>query len=293
MRILVTGKNGQLGRSIKRIVSDTKTSNTFVFVGREELDLSQNQNILKYFDNNHFDIIINCAAYTKVDEAESQIELASQINHLAVEKLALIAQTNNTVLIHISTDYVFDGNKSESYVETDTTNPVNTYGQTKLKGELSIQQIMPTNAIIIRTGWVYSEYGNNFLDTMLQLGAKQESLNIVSDQIGSPTYANDLANAILKIVQNQKLKTMDSTTQIYHYSNTGSCGWDDFAREIFKLSKIQCSVNPVTTKQYASSVQRPLNTVMNKDKITKKFDMNIPNWKDSLNTCIESLHRRD
>ena len=291
MKILITGANGQLGQSIHKIVANNKQTNEFIFTIRSELDFSQNDNITEYFEENNFDIIINCAAYTAVDKAETEIEFANQINHLSVEKLATIAQKKNIKLIHISTDYVFDGMNSQPYTETDQTNPVNVYGKTKLAGEQSIQKIMPTSAIIIRTSWVYSEYGNNFVDTMLKLGRSQDKLNVVSDQIGSPTYAGDLASAILKIIQNKGFREAAYATQIYHYSNAGKSGWDEFAREIFKLSKTQCTVNSITTKQYLTPAKRPLNSLMNKDKIVKKFGVETPNWKDSLNTCIALLQK--
>jgi len=209
MRILVTGKSGQLGRSIHKLINtkidNDQSSNDFIFVGREELDLSSEGNINHYFNNNKkFDIIINCAAYTAVDKAEEESKLASQINHLAVKKIAEIASKQEAKLIHISTDYVFDGESDKPYTETDTTNPINAYGKTKLAGEKALQDIMSTDAMIIRTSWVYSEYGNNFVKTMLRLGKERDELSVVSDQIGSPTYATDLAEVILKIV-NDKL----------------------------------------------------------------------------------------
>jgi len=293
MRILVTGKNGQLGRSIYKIVNtDTKidnnqSSNEFIFVGREELDLSSESSISHYFDSNDgFDVIINCAAYTQVDKAEQEVELANQINHLAVKQLASIASKQQARLIHISTDYVFDGESDKLYTETDKTNPINVYGETKLAGERTLQEIMPTNAIIIRTSWVYSEYGNNFVKTMLRLGKERDELNVVSDQIGSPTYATDLANAILDIVQNIEFKEVGRKTQVYHYSNAGKVSWYDFAKEIFKIAKVDCKVNPITTQQYPTPAQRPKNTLMSKDKIAEIFSVNIPDWKESLNTCI-------
>ncbi|MEO1945639.1 MAG: dTDP-4-dehydrorhamnose reductase, partial [Candidatus Thioglobus sp.] len=196
MKILVTGKNGQLGKSIKQIVSSEKQNNDFVFVGRDELDFSQNDNIVKYFKDNDFDVIINCAAYTAVDKAESETKLANQINHLAVAQLAQISKTQQTKLIHVSTDYVFDGESDKPYTEADATNPINIYGKTKLAGEQVLKEIMPTDAIIIRTSWVYSEYGNNFVKTMLRLGKQKDGLSVVGDQTGSPTYATDLAGTI-------------------------------------------------------------------------------------------------
>ena len=290
MRILVTGKNGQLGRSIQKIVkTDTKISknkshNDFIFVGREEIDLSSKSAIRNYFDNNDkFDIIINCAAYTHVDNAELEVELANQINHLAVKQIASIAKKQKARLIHISTDYVFDGESNEPYLETDIPNPINVYGRTKFAGEKVIQAVMATNAIIIRTSWVYSEYGNNFVSTMLRLGREQDELSVVSDQIGSPTYAADLADAILEITKNKEFREKDQTTQIYNYSNKGDISWYEFAQEIFKITKIDCKINPISTHKYPTPAKRPRNTLMNTDKIIKKF--NIPKcvrWNISL-----------
>jgi len=289
MRILVTGKNGQLGRSIHKLVNtDTKIDNNqssdeFIFVGREELDLSNESNISHYFSNNDkFDIIINCAAYTAVDKAEQEAELANQINHLAVKQLANIANEQKAKLIHISTDYVFDGESNKPYLETDTPNPINVYGKTKLAGERTLQEIMPTNAIIIRTSWVYSEYGNNFVKTMLKLGKEREELNVVSDQIGSPTYATDLADVILEIIQNKTFKEAGQVTQTYHYSNEGEISWYEFAKEIFKITKISCKVNSITTEKYPTLAKRPKNTLMNKDKIIKSFGVSICQWDRSL-----------
>ena len=298
MRILVTGKNGQLGRSIHKLVNvDTKignnqSSNNFIFVGREELDLSSESSISRYFNNNKFDIIINCAAYTQVDKAEQEVELANQINHLSVKQLASISSNQQARLIHISTDYVFDGESNKPYLETDTPNPMNVYGKTKLAGEKALQTVMPMNAIIIRASWIYSEYGNNFVSTMHRLGKERDELNIVSDQIGSPTYAADLADAILEIIMHKKFRDLGQTTQIYHYSGESEISWYEFAKEIFKIEKIECEVNPVTSQQYPTPAKRPRNTIMKKDKIVEVFNIKISNWKSSLNTCITILKQQ-
>ena len=298
MRILVTGKNGQLGRSIQKIVNtDTKIGNNlsttdFIFVGREMLDLSSKSNITHYFkSNDKFDIIINCAAYTSVDKAEQEVELANQINHLAVKQLASLASKQQARLIHISTDYVFDGKSDKPYIETDMTNPINVYGKTKLAGEKALQAMMTMNAIIIRTSWVYSEYGNNFVSSMLRIGKNRNELNVVNDQIGSPTYATDLADVILEIIKNKGFSESDQMTQIYHYSNKGEMSWYKFAKEIFKIAKVDCKVNPISTQQYPTPAKRPENTVMNKDKIKKKFNVAILNI--SLRNCFELLVKYD
>jgi dTDP-4-dehydrorhamnose reductase len=296
MRILVTGKNGQLGKSINKIVNtgngknNYQQDNEFIFVGREELDLSSENSISHYFDrSNKFDVIINCAAYTAVDKAEEDQELVNQVNHLAVKQLAEIVKAQKAKLIHISTDYVFDGESDKAYLETDETSPINVYGKTKLAGEKALQEIMPTDVIIIRTSWVYSEYGNNFVSTMLRLGKERDEINVVSDQIGSPTYATDLAGAILEIIDNKDYQDKKQSTEIYHYSNKGETSWYDFTKVIFKLTKIGCKVIPIITQQYPTPARRPMNTLMSKGKIAEIFSVNIPDWKESLDTCITTL----
>ena len=279
MRILVTGKNGQLGKSIHKIVTNTEQTGDFAFVGREELDLSNGNNIARYFEGNVFDIIINCAAYTAVDKAEEEAVLANQVNHLAVKQLAQIAKNQQAKLIHISTDYVFSGKSDKPYVETDETNPINVYGRTKLAGEQALQEVMPTDAIIIRTSWVYSEFGNNFVKTMLELGKQRGELNIVGDQIGSPTYAADLAEVILKIIDNKSYQDKDKPTEIYHYSGEVEINWYDFAKEVFKIAEIDCKVNPIKTEQYSTPANRPVYTVM---RVSKINNIQPNNWQKSL-----------
>lgn len=288
MRILVTGKDGQLGRSIQKLIANTEQTDDFVFTSRKELDLASRDSITCYFDSNDkFDIIINCAAYTAVDRAEEEPDLANQINHLAVRQIAKIASDKKTKLIHVSTDYVFDGEVDIPYIETDETKPINVYGKTKLAGERAIQELMSTNGIIIRTSWVYSEYGNNFVKTMLKIGFNQGEVCVVNDQIGSPTYAADLADAILKIVGQKKFLDQEFTTTIYHYSNKGRISWCDFAREIFNISKAPCKVLPVKTEHYRTLANRPKSTVMSQDKIIKDMGLIVFNWKDSLRACIK------
>lgn len=291
MRVLVTGKDSQLGKSIHRITSEIQQNDYFVFANRQELDFSDNRHFEEYFEVNNFDIIINCVAYTAVDIAESESELAYQVNYEAVKKLAQIAYKKNITLIHVSTDYVFDGKSSKAYDEDDETNPINTYGKSKLAGESAIKEIMPVNAIILRTSWMYSEYGNNFVDTMLMLCKKQKKLKIVKDQIGSPTYAGDLAIAILKIIKHKKIQKGNHPTQIYHYSNMGECSKHEFAKNIFILLESKCSVSSIMTNDFPSPAKRPLNTLMSKSKIMKDFDIEIPHWRDSLTTFMALLNK--
>jgi dTDP-4-dehydrorhamnose reductase len=289
MFILVTGASGQLGRAIYSYVKQKKTSDSFVFVTRDQLDLSSFSNIQNYFETHKFDLIINCAAYTKVDKAEYYRVEADMINHLAIKKIAEIAKNNNIKLMHFSTDFVFDGLKHSPYFESDATSPLNFYGQTKLDGENAILSIMKFNAIIIRTSWLYSEYGNNFVATILKLTQKNSNLNIVSDQIGTPTYAGDLGQAILQIIKSDKFNVLERASEVYHYSNEGECSWYDFAKEIVNISGVKCTLSPIQTKDYPTAAQRPRYALMSKKKISKEFDLKIISWKDSLKYCMNNL----
>ena len=275
MKILVIGKNGQLGKSIKKVLANSVQHNKYIFVGREGLDLSKKSSINDYVKNNSFDLIINCAAYTKVDKAEEEVLSANQINNLAVAQLSVIAKKQNSKLIHISTDYVFDGKNNKKYIETDQVNPINVYGKTKLAGEQAIMKEMLTNAIIIRTSWLYSEFGNNFVITMLRLGQERGEINVINDQIGTPTYAIDLANVILNIVNSSHFFSKNHSTKIYHYSNKGYCSWFDFVKEIFKLANIndKVQVNSISTEEYLIVAERPKNSVINNKKIENDFNI--------------------
>ncbi|MBL1320540.1 MAG: dTDP-4-dehydrorhamnose reductase [Methylophaga sp.] len=285
--ILVTGSNGQLGQSFKKIAKDYNNYD-IIFATRGELDLSDNNSISNYFQQNSFDLIINCAAHTAVDKAESESELADTINHLAVEQLAEIAKQQQAKLIHISTDYVFNGQQYRPYIETDDVAPQGVYGLTKLKGEQAVLRIMENNALILRTSWVYSEFGNNFVKTMLRLANDRDSLNVIFDQVGTPTYATDLAQAIMTIVQNEAFQ-QNFSSELVHYSNEGVCSWYDFAKTIFELSGITCDVSPIETKDYPTPATRPHYSLLNKAKIKQRYDLTIPYWKDSLQHCLSVL----
>jgi dTDP-4-dehydrorhamnose reductase len=304
--ILVTGKNGQLGQSLQKLViqnSALKIQHSFTFVGRDQLELADSKSVERFFVNNEYDVIINCAAYTAVDKAESEPGLADQINHLAVKQLAEIAKQQEAMLIHVSTDYVFNGQNYKPYIESDPTDPQSVYGSTKLRGEQAIQAINPKGCII-RTSWVYSEYGNNFVKTMQRLGSERDLLNVIFDQVGAPTYAGDLAEAILRIVSSEQfvvsrdeangsLPTTDyplpTKNEIFHFSNEGVCSWYDFAKAIFEFSNIDCNVSPIETKDYPTPAKRPNYSLLNKAKIKEGFELTIPYWKDSLKCCIQRL----
>lgn len=294
MKIAIIGKNGQLGRSLQKLVGFKKYNENndkpiYTFIGRDELDLSISSNIELFFEKNRFDVIVNAAAYTNVDMAEVEKDLANQINNMAVKKLAEIASKNETNLIHISTDYVFDGKNKKPYSEIDPTNPLNVYGKTKLDGEQAICKIMKKNATIIRTSWVYSEYGNNFVKTMMRMGKDANEIQVISDQTGSPTYATDLANIVIKFIESKYQNEKPSNTEIYHYSNNGEISWYDFALSIFKLSEIDCIVQPIETRSFISKAERPENSLMSKIKIEKELDIKIPFWKNSLEEAINII----
>ena len=290
--ILVTGSSGQLGQSLKAIANNYPDY-VFTFATRADLDLSNEQSIVDYFQHHHVDLIVNCAAYTAVDKAESEPELANQINHLAVKQLAEIARQQNAKLIHISTDYVFNGQQYRPYIENDVVDPQSVYGESKLKGEQALLEALPTNGLIIRTSWVYSAYGNNFVKTMLRLGRERDSLNVIFDQVGTPTYAGDLAEAIMAIVNTETFNQHKVTTEVYHYSNEGVCSWYDFAKTIFELSNIDCKVSPIETKDYPTPATRPHYSLLNKAKIKQRYAMTIPYWQDSLHACLSQLAQQE
>lgn len=284
--ILVTGSNGQLGSEIRELSSQYKYN--FFFTDRSELDITNSQEVKNFIDSNNISTIINCAAYTDVDKAEEDQVNADKVNHLAVKYLAEIAKERNIKLIHVSTDYVFDGENFKPYTEDNRINPNGVYGKTKLDGEKAMQDINPLNSIIIRTSWVYSSFGANFVKTMLRLGKEKESLGVIFDQVGTPTYARDLAKAILDIIPNIN----NEKVRIYNYSNEGVLSWYDFAKEIMRMAKIDCSINPIETSEYPTPAKRPHYSLLNKSKIKKKFNLMIPYWKDSLDKCLKVMGER-
>lgn len=290
-KILLTGAAGQLGQSFQQL-AEQYPQYAFTFADRNDFDLSETASIEAYCQQHTFDLIINCAAYTAVDKAESEAELADVINHVAVQKLAQIAVQQQAKFVHISTDYVFNGVQHRPYVETDEVAPRSVYGDTKLAGEQALLQTMPLNALIIRTSWVYSPFANNFVKTMLKLGEQRDNLTVIFDQVGTPTYAPDLAEAIMHIVVSDIFKQPGLSTEIYHYSNEGVCSWYDFATTIFELSGTVCTVSPIETKDYPTPATRPAYSLLNKAKIKQQFELTIPYWKDSLRRCISVLQEK-
>ena len=284
--ILVTGANGQLGSEIKNLSSEYNYN--FFFTDRDSLDITDEKDIKKFIETNDINTIINCAAYTAVDKAEEDAVNADRINHLAVKYLAEISKDKNIKLVHVSTDYVFDGTNHKPYSENDSTHPNGVYGRTKLDGEKSMQEISPDNSIIIRTSWVYSSFGNNFVKTMLRLGKERNSLGVIFDQAGTPTYARDLAKTILEILPNIE----NEKVEVYNYSNEGVLSWYDFAKEIMRMAKIDCQINPIETKEYPTPASRPYYSLLNKSKIKKEYNIIIPYWKDSLDECLRKMGER-
>lgn len=284
--ILVTGANGQLGNEMQ-VIAKAYPAYHFLFVTREQLPIDDATLVKKYFAENKIDVCVNCAAYTAVDKAETEIEKATAINGNAVGNLAALCKQNTIAFIHISTDYVFDGTADSPYTTDHPVNPVNAYGASKLLGEqLAIKNNPAT--IIIRTSWVYSSFGNNFVKTMLRLMKERESINVVADQQGSPTYAADLANAIMQIIQQlpYSFDTTNPTATIFNYSNAGAINWHQFATAIKELSGSKCVVNPIPSSQYPTPAKRPAYSVMDISKIQQTFTITIPDWKESLKKCI-------
>ena len=278
--ILVTGGNGQLASCIKDVEKQYDDLN-IIYTYHLELDICELNQIQTFFKSNpQINYCINCAAYTAVDKAETEAEKAFEINATGAKNLAQVCNDHAAILIHVSTDFVFDGEKNEPYTETDAANPISVYGASKLQGEVEIQQALK-EYFIIRTSWLYSEYGNNFMKTMLRLAETRDGISVVSDQIGTPTYAGDLAEIIIQIIN-----TKTEKYGIYHYSNEGVASWFEFAKEIFKLTENKIKVNPIPSIEYLTPAKRPKYSVLDKKKIIDVFKIDIPFWRESLKKVI-------
>lgn len=283
MKILVTGGNGQLGSALR--LASAESSHRYIFTDIEELDITSKSAIRAFVAENGIDAVVNCAAYTAVDAAEENEELADMINHKAVAALAEVCKEHNATLIHISTDYIFDGNASTPYKEEDMPAPQSVYGRTKLLGEQTVAA-SGCRAIILRTAWLYSEFGRNFVKTMRGLMSSRPEIKVVADQVGTPTYAGDLAKAIVEIIESGQLSKYGT----YHYSNEGVCSWYDFAVEIAKQSALcDCKIAPCTTADYPTKAVRPRYSVLDKSKFVATFDITIPEWQKSLAECIKKF----
>ena len=286
--VLVTGANGQLGSELRRATADHNDILNFIFTDVAELDITDIQAVDEFVKNNKIRYIINCAAYTAVDKAEDDTELCYKINKDAVRNLGIAAANNQAKVIHVSTDYVFDGTGSRPYTESDQVCPKSVYGKSKQEGESALLEAC-ADSIIIRTAWLYSTFGNNFVKTMIKLGKERESLNVVADQTGTPTNAADLAKAIVKILDYSEANS-HFKAGIYHYSNEGITTWYDFTKAIHHDAGITtCKVNPISTDQYPTRASRPQYSVLDKSKIKAAFGIQIPQWEDSLRVCITEL----
>ncbi len=281
-KILVTGANGQLGKELQQIAPSFPLFD-FIFLSKEDLHIHDVEKVKNIFTVNHPQYLINCAAYTAVDKAETEKELAFQINGEAVGVLAAICKEQYCKFIHISTDYVFDGTASVPYKEESPTNPQSVYGASKLEGEKQALQLNP-DSLIIRTSWVYAEFGKNFVKTMLRLLSEKEEINVVNDQIGSPTYAKDLAEVILQVISSQNWEP-----GIYNYSNDGVISWFDFAACIKEVAGSSCKINPIPTSAYPTAAQRPAYSVLDNSKIQQVYGIDLKNWQDSLRECLLQL----
>lgn len=282
--IIVFGASGQLGQCIKTVAAVNEVSN-IIFLNETEADILDNNALSLLFNKYNPTHVINCAAYTAVDKAEDDKELAHKINVTGTQNLAVLCKQHNTAFIHISTDFVFKGDKATPRTETDEASPVSIYGQTKLDGEKVVAEVLEQH-FIVRTGWLYSEYANNFAKTMLKLGAERDELRIIADQVGTPTYAIDLAGFVLHIIT-----TKSTAYGTYHYSNEGVTSWFDFARAIFDISGIQVKAIPIRTDEYPTKAMRPAYSVMDKTKAKQIFNIEIPYWRDSLSICISRLQQ--
>ncbi len=275
MKILVTGANGQLGSEIE-VLSHAYPNDTFILVDKELMPLDNLDEVVRVLDFEKPQVIISAGAYTAVDIAESESEIVDMVNHLSVAAIAKWTEANQAKLIHISTDYVFDGNNEEPLKEDEPTDPVNLYGLSKLRGEIAITQ-SGADAVVIRTAWVYSSFGANFVKTMIRLMSERDEINVISDQVGSPTYARDLAQVILDIIHSQNWEK-----GIYHYSNEGKISWYDFAFEIKRVKNLDCVINPILTVKYPTPAKRPKFSLLDKTKIKDQFGIVVPEWKVSL-----------
>lgn len=286
--ILITGSNGQLGTELQGL-SYTHAYNGFKFyhTDLETLDITSKEQVNRFFENNPVDCLINCAAYTGVDKAESEPDKARMVNTLAAEYLARACDVHNTSMIHVSTDYVFDGSTAVPYREDDIARPLSVYGTTKLEGEKAVLKL--ERGTVIRSSWLYSHYGKNFFNTVLRLASEKDHISMVYDQVGTPTYARDLARVLLFIANSAVSGTNSVPGGLYHFSNEGVCSWYDFAAEIVKMKGLHCRITPIETELYPLPAKRPNFSVLNKTKIRSFLTFDIPHWRDSLSSCIDQL----
>ncbi len=282
-KVLVTGCNGQLGLSLRKLIAAFPAYD-FKFTDKHNLDITDKAALEKHFEEEQFNAVLHFAAYTAVDKAESESDLCRQINTEATETIARLCERHSSKLIFISTDFVFDGSQSSPYLPTDKPNPLSVYGSTKAQAEQAVLSLC-TKSLVIRTSWLYSEFGNNFVKTMQRLGREREQLNVVFDQVGTPCYATDLANAVMMCLEK------DFEARILHFSNEGVCSWYDFAKRIMALSHIDCKVKPIRSTDYPTAATRPHFSVLDKADIKQFLNIEIPHWEESLTECIKLLDK--
>lgn len=284
MKILVTGCNGQLGKEMKNIL-EAKLPGKTIYTDIEQLDLTNAKQVKEFVEQNDITHIVNCAAYTAVDRAEEEMALCAKVNVDAVRNIADAASAVGARVVHVSTDYVFDGKAFRPYLESDKVNPVSQYGTTKRQGETALIALAP-DSIIVRTAWLYSPYGNNFVKTMLRLGKERKNIKVVADHIGSPTYAADLAAALMSIITSQQW-----VPGIYHFTNSGVASWFDFAKAIHRLGGVEgCEITPIPTEDYPTAAARPFYSVLNTSKIKATYNVETPYWVDSLEKCMKRIN---
>ncbi len=287
MKLLITGALGQLGTEIRRLAKNYPNFEMF-FTSSKELDITDALLLKNFIIEHEIEAVVNCAAYTAVDEAENNAELAYRVNEKGIQNIVHVLEETGGKLIHISTDYVFDGSSSVPYTEKDAVSPLGIYGNSKYNGEQHVLNAA-INGIVIRTSWLYASVGTNFVKTMMRLGAERSELGVIFDQVGTPTYARDLAKVCLDILSQHEV--LNEKGQLYHYSNEGVASWYDFAKTIMEINALNCVVKPIESKAYPTPAKRPHYSVLNKNKIKNDFDIEIPYWRDSLKDCLQQLNK--
>ena len=288
MKILVTGSTGQLSGKIREL-SGTIDELKFIFASKDKLDITNTSELEKFFSREKIDILINCAAYTNVDGAESNYQQANKVNNLAVKEISGLSEIYDFIFVHISTDYVFDGSKGRPYKEKDKTNPIGAYGKSKLDGEVSIME-NNCRSIIIRTSWLYSNLGSNFVKTIINLAQEKESIEVVDDQLGSPTSGKDLSQAIMHMIKSNMFKEASLNKEIFHFCNSGVCSWYELAKEIIKIKKLDCKIIPCKSTEFKTVAKRPFYSALNNEKFSSSFSFEIKKWQAALELSLQETN---
>ena len=288
MKILVTGSDGQLAGKIREL-SGTTNELKFIFASKDKLDITDTTELQRFFTSEKIDILINCAGYTNVDGAESTYQQANKVNNLAVKEISGLSEIYDFIFVHISTDYVFDGSKGRPYKEKDKTNPIGAYGKSKLDGEVSIME-NNCRSIIIRTSWLYSNLGSNFVKTIIKLAQEKESIEVVDDQLGSPTSGKDLSQAIMHMIKSNMFKEASLKKEIFHFCNSGVCSWYELAKEIIKIKKLDCKIIPCKSTKFKTVAKRPFYSALNNEKFSSSFSFEIKKWQAALELSLQETN---